>query len=77
MLGELKYVRNATSSTTARVVRELRNYLSILSEPTSDWGHDFGYGLVYCFSGDAGRKVEALTDYWESDRIFISRFLPA
>jgi hypothetical protein len=76
MLGELKYVAKVGGSTTSQVVRELRDYLSIQQEPTSDWGHDFGFGLVYGFAGDGLRKAEALTDYWASDRIFISRFLP-
>ena len=77
MLGDLKYVAKAGGSTTSQVVRELRDYLSIQKEPTSDWGHDFGFGLVYCFSGDGPRSVQVLTDYWESDRIVISQFLPA
>jgi hypothetical protein len=50
---------------------------SVSSEPTSDWGHDFGYGLVYDFSGDTPRRAEVVLDHWETDRIFISRYLPS
>lgn len=26
-------------------------YLSIVSESTSDWGHDYGFGLAYGYEG--------------------------
>jgi hypothetical protein len=49
LVGEVKYLETTRPSDSARVVRELRDYLSIVREPTSDWGHDFGYGLIYEF----------------------------
>jgi hypothetical protein len=76
MVGELKYVSGKGTGTTAQVVHELRDYLGIRSETTSDWGHDFGYGLIYDYSGETPRRAEAILDYWETDRIFISRFVP-
>jgi len=55
-------------------VRELKDCLSVLSEPSSDWGHDLGFGLVYQFA-DVGRLyAAAITSSWEPDGIFISRF---
>lgn len=72
LVGELKYLPFVRAADVARVAHELRDYLSIPSEPTSDWGHDVGYGLLYAFDGDCPRTATTVTDYWESDRIFIT-----
>lgn len=74
LVGELKYVPRAPAAVTAQVVRELRDYLSIRGEPTSDWGHDFGFGLVYRYDADTCHSPHTVLDYWESDRIFLSLF---
>ena len=42
LVGELKYVSHATAVKTKQGVHELRDYLSIKSEPTSDWGTILG-----------------------------------
>ena len=73
-MGELKYVPRASAAATAQVVHELRDYLSIANEPTSDWGHDFGFGLIYGFGGGARHVARAILDYWGSDGIFLSLF---
>jgi hypothetical protein len=73
LVGELKYLEGARAADTLRVVRELRDYLSIASEPTSDWGHDFGYGFIYEFGGGEYLTATEVIDYWRSDRIFLTR----
>jgi hypothetical protein len=74
IVGELKHLPRVSPAITAQVVRELRDYLAIASEPTSDWGHDFGFGLIYGFGGDTPHMSQAALDYWESDHIFLSLF---
>jgi hypothetical protein len=76
MLGELKFVETYRSAEVQRLVHEMRDYLSIKSESTSDWGHDFGFGLYYVYGGDAPRTARLSHDYWESNRILISTFVP-
>jgi len=72
LVGEIKYLPRVRPADLSTLVRELKDYLSIAGEPTSDWGHDFGYGLVYQ-SSEAGEGTRAtIMDYWETDRIFIS-----
>ncbi len=73
MVGEVKYLPDASGSKIILVRNELCDYLSIIGEVTSDWGHDFGYGLIYAYRGEKARKAEAMTDYWETERIFITR----
>ena len=68
----MKYLQCVRPANVSALVRELRDYLSVAGEPTSDWGHDFGYGLVYQFSEPGEGKHAAITDFWETDRIFIS-----
>jgi hypothetical protein len=72
LVGELKYLPAVRASDVAKVAHELRDYLSIQSEPTSDWGHDVGFGLLFSFGGDELRTAASVLDYWESDRIFIT-----
>lgn len=72
MVGEVKYVPREKS--TAKLAHELRDYLSIRSEPTSDWGHDFGYGLLYMYGGSGVVQVELVRDRWEQERFLISVF---
>jgi hypothetical protein len=74
MLGETKYVERASVSAIARLLAELKDYLSIESEPTSDWGHDFGFGLLYGYGGEGPRSVQLIEDHWQAHRIFIARF---
>ncbi len=74
LVGEMKYVEKFSNAGILQVVKELRDYLSIRSEPTSDWGHDVGFGLLYAYGGLGDRVTYAIEDYWESDRIFVSVF---
>ena len=74
LVGEIKFLPRLRSSSVSQIVHELRDYLSIRNEPTSDWGHDFGFGLVYAFQGDTVRQAEAVTTFWDSGRIFLSIF---
>jgi hypothetical protein len=76
MVGELKYVESYRPSDVQKLVHELRDYLSIAGEPTSDWGHDFGFGLFYVYGGESPRAASISHDYWDSDRILISTFIP-
>ena len=74
LVGEMKYVPVAARRTVDQVARELRDYLSIASEPTSDWGHDFGFGLAYGYEGSSATRGELIFDYWNTDRLAISWF---
>jgi hypothetical protein len=74
LVGEMKYVRAAPRGTVEQVARELRDYLSIKSEPTSDWGHDFGFGLAYAYNGDSPARHDLIWDYWDRERAAISWF---
>jgi len=74
LVGEMKYVRIAARKTVEKVARELRDYLSIASEPTSDWGHDFGFGLAYGYDGSSPAQGDLVMDYWNTDQLAISWF---
>lgn len=74
VVGEMKYVPVATRTTVMQVLRELKDYLSIASETTSDWGHDFGYGLAYAYSGETPAKCDFIVDQLECEKIAISWF---
>jgi hypothetical protein len=71
MVGELKYVERSARAQMSRLVEEIQNYLSIKNEPTSDWGHDFAFGLLYEYGGAEARRVEISTAHWDTDRIYI------
>ena len=74
MLGEMKYVATAHSADLARLMHEVQDYLSISSESTSDWGHDFALGLLYEYGGKGARRIELNLDHWVSERIAFSIF---
>jgi len=72
LIGEMKYLQRVRPANVSALVRELKAYLSVAGESTSDWGHDFGYGLIYQFSGPSEGMHAVVADFWETDRIFIS-----
>jgi hypothetical protein len=76
VVGETKYeaARRSSQAAVRNVLADLRYYLSIKSCSHSEWGHDFGLGVVYCAGGEEPRKAELLSDYWESDNILIAYF---
>ncbi len=78
LVGEVKYSAKTRQSASiiAGVVAELRYYMAILSDPDygTDWGHDFGFGVIYCAGGDAPRRSRLILDNWESDGIMIASF---
>jgi hypothetical protein len=76
LLGETKFSLKpvSTAKLQAELLHDLRYYLSIDSEPNSDWGHDFGFGVGYCAAGDGDRTVQVIRDYWEAERILLMIF---
>jgi hypothetical protein len=76
VVGEIKYLPNRFTSAAAvgQVRRELLHYLSIQASSHSDWGHDFGFGIMYCAKGDSERNAQLIMDYWSSEKIAIAYF---
>jgi len=76
VVGEVKYLPNrlTSASSVQQVQRELLHYLSIQTSSHSDWGHDFGFGIMYCAKGASNRKAELIMDFWRSDKIAIAYF---
>jgi hypothetical protein len=76
MMGEAKY--SATGAKECDALKDLHRhvkyYLAIKSDPLTDWGHDFGYGIGYAAGGGGTRESKLIEDHWDSDRILISAF---
>ena len=71
MVAEVKYVDVTSDRVSGQVVRELQDYLSVASETTSDWGHDFGFGFVYNFNGNEPKLPKIQTSAWQSHSIYV------
>lgn len=75
-VGEVKYLpkRKRSDAGIRQVFKELRHYMAIPSSSHSDWGHDFGFGIMYCGNSSSASKVELIRDAWETERIVIAYF---
>lgn len=74
-VGEVKFLptRGTSAAGLEQVFGELRHYLTIKSSSHSDWGHDFGFGIIYCGNG-TGRRHAMLEDRWSEERSLVAYF---
>jgi hypothetical protein len=64
VVGEVKYLPKSLTSNAAveQVHIALEHYLFIESSTHPDWGHDVGFGIMYCAKGPKPRHAELLLD---------------
>lgn len=76
VVGEVKYLpkRKSSDAGIQQILSELRHYMAIPSSSHSDWGHDFGFGIMYCGNTPSASKVELVRDAWKTERIVIAYF---